>query len=148
MANTLLKVHVQQRLIQLVRAGTYFQITYVSVTNEPADVDTGVDPPVVPAFVHANEIDSQFSEDPRNRRNDVHQRVNWIFTATAAFNSEATAFVAEEAWTLKPPILARTAVFRQVTLNLLKTVYEHPTRQESYNGSRITFFYEARLSRR
>lgn len=150
MANTVLKVHIQQQLIDLVAAGNYYGVAYDPATNKPCDVDatpTG-DCRVEPAMVHANEIDSQFVEDPRHGRADILRRVSWIFTATATFNAEATAFVAEELWSLKPPILPRTSVFRQVTLRLLKTVYEHPTRQGSHNGSRITFIFEARLARR
>lgn len=150
MPNTVEKIHVQRELIRLVRGGKFYAVTYDRTTNEPHDVDASVggDPVTPPVSVQANEIEGAFVVDPRHRRGRILTRSGWTFLVTAQFKSEVTSYVAEEEWALDPPILKVTNAAGQVTLDLLRVGYDHPTRQQSNSGSRITFVFEARLSRR
>lgn len=150
MANTVDKIRIQQALIDQARSASYYAVSYDPKSNKPNDVDAGVggNPVVGPKSVGVNEVSSAFVEDPQHGRSQIRKRESWLWVVICKFNTEVTSYVAEDAWLLSPPVLPRSGSLRQVTLNLISATYEHPVRQEGHNGSRITFIFEARLSRR
>lgn len=149
MPNTSEKIRIQNALIVLGQAGPFYAVTYDPTTKLAADIEIGVDPTVTPPWVISNEIQAEFDPDPRHGRDRKLRRMSWSWILICRFNEEVTPFEAEWLWLNSPPILPRTADFpEQVTLDLLRTTYTHPTTQSSYSGSQIEFTFEARLSRR
>lgn len=149
MPNTVEKVRIQNALIALGQAGPFYALTYDKTTKLANDIDTGVATPVTAPWVAANEIQSEFGIDPRHGRDRKLKRLTWSWILICRFNEEVTAEEAEKLWLNSPSILARTAQFPgQVTLDLLRTTYTHPTKHESHSGSQFDFTFEARLSRR
>lgn len=148
MANTVEKVRVHNAIIGLLEAGPYYPVNYTPATRLAADIDTAVDPTIDPISVQTNELLAAFTLDERYKRGRVLDRAQWVWVGFVKFAQEVTAYEAEELWLLSPPRLPRTPVFRQVQIDLIRTSYTHPTKQEGHSGSLIEFNFEIRLSRR
>ena len=149
MPNTVEKIRIQNALIVLGQTGLFYAVTYDPTTKLAAAIDTTTASVVTPPWVIANEIQAEFGLDSKHGRGRQLKKLSWSWILICRFDSETTGDRAEQAWLNSPPVLPRTADFPgQVTLDLLRTTYTHPTTQSSHSGSQLEFTFEARLSRR
>lgn len=145
------KIRIQNALIQRGQGGDYYAVSYSPSTKLATEVDTLSASKVTPQNVMAQELASAFGVDPKHGRDLVEQRTTWSWALVIEFSKEVTLHVAEETWLANPLTLARdeaNGLTRQVTLHLVRVDYKHPTFQEAHKGTRATYFFEARLSRR
>lgn len=148
MPNTVDKIRIHNALIAAVLAGPFFAVTYDPDTKLALDVDVDVDTPVSPASLQANEIAAAFEVDERYKRGYKLDRTDWSWVVLTKFHQEVTAHELEESLLSSPPVLPRSDLFRQATLQLTRAIYSHPTKQQSHSGSAIEFHFDVRLTRR
>lgn len=151
MANTVDKVRVQNAILGLLQAGPYYAVTYSPTTKFAENIDTASATPITPASAVANEKAATFEIDQRHRRDLKFDRTSWAWVGIVKFNREVTAHAAEEAWSTDPLVLPRSTgddPFRQATIHLIASSYQHPIKQGGYSGSLIEFSFEIRVSRR
>lgn len=148
MPNTINKVRVHQTLIQTVKAGPFYAVTYDPQTDEALDIDEGVATALTPSSVKANELDAVIDESPRFRQSQQLERSTWRWLVKAKFSCEVTAWRLEESLMTSPPCLARDSDQRQVQLRLERVEYTHPPTNQPHSGSEINFFFDVRPLRR
>lgn len=148
MANTNERVRAHNKLVELVKAGPYFAMSYDS-NGDAAEIDEAVATQISPVSVKANETGSSFEEDRRHGSSMRRRRRSWDWTVVAKFNQEVAVDAAEKVWLESPPILARTSDFPdQLRVDFLNSSYMHPTTKQPHAGSLIEFNFEIRQSRR
>lgn len=148
MPNTSQKVRVHNAIISLLTSGPYYGVTYQS--NKQAndiDINDVGTVAITPSSAQCNEINSAFSVDRSRGRARSFQREPWTWVGIVAFDQEVTAEFAEETWE-NPQILPSASGFRQATIQLVGSSYQHPTKQGGPSGSRIEFTFEVTLGRR
>jgi len=104
---------------------------------------------VSPASVVANELESSFDLDKSYGRRLVRRRVSWAWHLLLEFDIESSVEEQERDWIVNPPLLARDVGqgFDQVRLNLRRSQYTHPARNEGMNGTAVLFTFEVDFDR-
>lgn len=146
--NSSLKVRIHNAILGLLRSGPYYAVSYDPDSRDASPIDTNSATQVSPASCQTNELAAAFELDRNYGRSRRFDRREWSWLGIVKFNREVTATIMEEALTLAPVILPRTEVFRQATIELVRSVYTHPTKQGSHGGSLLEFTFNVRLSRR
>lgn len=137
------RLRIQSALIDLGRAGPFYEVTYDPDTKKP-EVGSAVTP-----TVYVNEIAAQFTEAEVNRRSLKQDRDGWLFSLMLTFDGEALLEAFEKAWCENPPKLARDAVNglnHNVILLLTQAAYSHPIQHDGPHGTQVTYTVEADLS--
>ena len=142
-----LKHLIQNKLLDHIEQFTSFQKVTYDENNRAflGASQLGID---LLASRHANEISSNFSDDPRHGRSHKLQRDNWTFQLRVTFKAEVSVENFEESWQENPPILSREDTSgKQVTLLLTSSDINHPPQKGSSTGTIARFTILAKLSR-
>lgn len=148
MPNTINKVRVHQALIQTVKAGAFYAMTYDPQTDEALDIDEAVAAPIAPSSVKANELQADVELSQRQRQRFTLERARWTWLVRTKFSCEVTAWRFEEALMLDPPCLPVDSSQRQVQMILQRIEYTHPPTNQAHSGSEIDFYFNVRPLRR
>ena len=139
MAATLDTVRIQNKLVDLGKAGPFYRATYDGAGKKVVDETTAI----VPVTVLANEVAATFDMSPVNKRDYVLDRQTWSWLLKLSFSCEVTGEAFESALMDNPPILAKdTAHKRQVILKLVRLTPKHPPTQDPGQGSQLDYAFE------
>lgn len=146
----MVRLKIQSKLIEVVKAGPYYQVNYnVDATPISFDIGDVGHPAIEPSSVRSNEIGSLFSQDPLHGSSLSLSRTEWNFLVRITFNVEVTLEAFEESMMKNPPIIPADGVkgYRQVTLLLDRISAIHPVQQQAPNGTEATIAFKARIGR-
>lgn len=146
-----LKHLIQNKLLDHIETSTLIRKTKYDGNNR-ASLVAIEEPPLTGANLlasrHANEIASNFANDPRHGRSHKLERSQWTFQLRVVFKTEVSLEDFEEAWSSDPPILSRADTSsKQVTLLLSSSEITHPPQKTSSTGTSAVFTILAKLSR-
>lgn len=133
-------VRVQNKLVDLGRAGPFYSVSYAA--DGKATAGAAIDP----AEVVANEVSSSFGLPERSRREYRLDRSNWAWELRLGFNQDVLLEEFEKA-VLRAPIqlVANKALGeRQISLELQSVQLAHPT-QQGAKTTKVTYLINARL---
>ena len=135
------KERIQNALVAVATAGSFFAVTY-----DPTTTNLVKGAAVSPATIRANETSATFQEDPKWRRDVRQDRKVWRWKLYLAFDREVTCEAFEEDLLLAPRWLPRTSELRQVRLLLVDSTYTHPTQHQAASGTTAVYTFEASQS--
>lgn len=142
------RTRIQTELINLCKAGRFFEVTYDADTDLPEEVNILTAPLIPPVSVKCNEIEGQFAVDEKYGLGRVLKPVSWVFECLLCWdNQEVTLEYFLKSLASNVPILAKTSDFRQATLILLNFQVEHPVLQEKSTGTEAKLTFNIELGR-
>jgi hypothetical protein len=135
---------IQNALASAAFAGDFRAVTYT--VAHPSMKTTG-EATIVPKSIECNELSAAFERNTRRGLDLSLQRTRWAWELRVRFDKEVTAELFEASLEHTPIVVPRDGEDRAAYLNLQSTVYTHPPRTASSNGTEIVFTFNATLSR-
>lgn len=135
------KERIQNALLAIAAAGSFFLVTYDPVT---AGLVRGA--ATTPKSIRSNEVSATYEEDSHYRRAFRQDRKVWRWKLYLAFDREVTCEAFEEDLLLTPRWIPRTGELRQVRLLLVDTTYTHPQQHQPAPGTTAVYTFEASQS--
>ena len=140
------RIRIQRSLIYAAQQGEFFQVSYVTTTGLPTQVDPQTATRVPPASALCNEIPSStFELDRRMGRRVARRRTTWNFEVLCRWDVEVILEVFEQWWADNTLVLPEDVPNRlgQVRLNLLRSEPSHPVIGQPAVGTLCKFFFQA-----
>ena len=144
------RLAIQTLLIELARAGKFYEVKYNSETGLPEDIDVRTAQTVEPGTALCNETGALFEPDERQGRRLARKRSIWTFSLILTFKAEVTLEIFEESLCDPVPVPAENPDSGQPAqfVHLLSTQVVHPAQQGATVGTQATLTFEVVASRR
>lgn len=139
---TLHKIEIQNALVALAKAGTFYKVTY---TDGVASIGAALSAGDIHAV--ANEISSSWTGNKRDGIMLSRVRSNWMFTLLLKFPVEVTLEAFEQSLANDIPTVTDADNKPLAKVALLSTVVTHPSQQGASNGTVATLTFGVVLSR-
>ncbi len=141
------KTRIQKTIIETVRAGDFFEVTYDTATNIPVELDPETATVVVPTSVFCNETESQIVLDKDYGLDQRLKRGTWIFECLVSWNCEVTLEAFIKSLLEDIPYLVKTDALRSCSIYLLNYVVSHPVVTQNTTGTDAKLTFNVKLSR-
>lgn len=139
---------IQRALIDFVRAGRFYEVTYETGTGKPNLYDPQTAPNCAPDSVRCNEMSEAFMVDKDYGQDLILKPTQWTFAVFVSWNNkevDLTAF--EEACMRTRPQLVKTDNYREVEMFLVRKDVTHPVEQGATTGTEVKYLFQAELGR-
>lgn len=133
---------IQNAIVDYCKAATFLPVRYTE-----ADGAVLGDTPVAPSSVEANEVRSQFGQDPVHRQDYRHDILRWEWELLLGFNQEVSLTEFEAALNSAPICIPKGEDMpRTAKVQLEGADYSHPARMSASNGTKALYRFVVLLS--
>lgn len=140
------RTRIQNAIIDLVNGLSFFRVKYDKDTGY-ASIDDTI--PIKPKTLLTNEIQSNWSRDPRYGQGIRNIKTRWTFELLLGFNCEVTLEYLEAAFETSALSIPadNDNGFKQAILELSAILVEHPAEQSGAPGTKARITLTADLGR-